>query len=91
MVFHKKGNRMTYNDFNNLKVGDRVLIVNCGMDSGIECKVVATKYNTVSGTKIALEPINPYTRFVCGNGRGTRRKVVRSYGVIQRVDTMDDW
>lgn len=81
---------MTYDEFKKLKVGDRVLITNCGLDSGTECIVSGVKHSDSTGPKIALEPVNPHSRFVCGQGRGTRRKVVRSCGAIQRVDTMED-
>ena len=84
---------MTYDEFKKLKPGDHVLITSCGMDSGTECKISAAKYSDSIGPTYALEPIDPYRTFVCGNGAGTRRKIIRSCGAIRPIDPVveDGW
>ena len=77
---------MTTDDFKSLKIGDRVMITNCGMDSGTKCVVADIRYDRFGYPALTLEPIERDKVFVCGNGALTRRKLIRSCGTIKRID-----
>ena len=81
---------MNNDDFKKLNLGDRVILASCGMDSGTECKVIAAKYEGVGSPAFVLEPVDQNRNFICGNGAGTRQKIIRSSGAVKHVESVDD-